>query len=153
MKQEGTCLSVTYIRITNVGNQRDMKKEILKKCEGHRDECPITDVLHRVGDKWSMLTVIMLSDHGTLRFNELHQLIETISQRMLTVTLKTLEADGLVSRKMYPQIPPKVEYTLTPLGESLVPPLMTLYDWANISMPAIKASRESFLKTNKSILV
>lgn len=126
-----------------------MKRENLKKCEGDRDECPITDVLHRVGDKWSMLTVIMLSDHGTLRFNELHQLIDTISQRMLTVTLKALEADGLVSRKMYPQIPPKVEYTLTPLGESLVPPLMTLYEWANRSMPAIRASRESF--QNKSV--
>jgi len=123
-----------------------MKKENLKKCDGHRDDCPITEVLHRIGDKWSMLTVIMLSDHGTLRFNELHQLIDTISQRMLAVTLKTLEADGLVSRKMYPQIPPKVEYTLTPLGESLVPPLMTLYDWANASMPAIKASRERFQK-------
>lgn len=123
-----------------------MEKEISKKCAADRDDCPIKDVLYRVGDKWSMLTVIMLSDHGTLRFNELHQLIDTISQRMLTVTLKTLEADGLVSRKMYPQIPPKVEYALTPLGESLVPPLMVLYDWANASMPAIKESRERFQK-------
>ena len=139
---------MTYIEVTIAENHRDMKKENLKKCAGDRDDCPIKDVLYRVGDKWSMLTVIMLSDHGTLRFNELHQLIDTISQRMLTVTLKTLEADGLVSRKMYPQIPPKVEYTLTPLGESLVPPLMTLYDWANDSMPAIKASRESFQKHN-----
>jgi len=121
-----------------------MKKEKLRKCESSRDDCPIKDVLYRVGDKWSMLTVIMLSDHGTLRFNELHQLIDPISQRMLTVTLKTLEADGLVFRKVYPQIPPKVEYTLTELGKSLVPPLMTLYDWANASMPAIKASRERY---------
>lgn len=146
MKQEGTRLSVTYIEITIAGNQSDMKKEILKKSAVDRDDCPITDILYRVGDKWSMLTVITLSDHGTLRFNELHQLIGTISQRMLTVTLKTLEVDGLVSRKMYAQIPPKVEYTLTPLGESLVPPLMTLYHWANTSMPAIKASREKFQK-------
>jgi len=144
MKQERTCPSVTYIEITIAENQRDMKKENLKKCAGDRDDCPIKDILYRVGDKWSMLTVIMLSDRGTLRFNELHQLIDDISQRMLTVTLKNLEADGLVSRKMYPQIPPKVEYTLTLLGESLVPPLMTLYDWANASMPAIKASRARF---------
>lgn len=123
-----------------------MKKEILRKCENDRDDCPVKDVLNRVGDKWSMLTVIMLSDHGTLRFNELHRLIDGISQRMLTVTLKTLEADGLLERKMYPQIPPKVEYTLTALGESLVSPLMTLYDWANAHMPAIKASRERFGK-------
>ena len=123
-----------------------MKKENSKKYEGNRDDCPITEILYRIGDKWSMLTVITLSDHGTLRFNELHQLIGTISQRMLTVTLKTLEADGLVLRKLYPQIPPKVEYTLTSLGESLVGPLMVLYDWANISMPAIKASRKNFQK-------
>lgn len=126
-----------------------MAKEILRKCEGDRDDCPIKDVLYRVGDKWSMLTVIMLSDHGTLRFNELHQLIDTISQRMLTVTLKTLETDGLVARKMYAQIPPKVEYSLTELGRSLVPPLMTLYNWANEKMPAIKASREHYKQLAK----
>lgn len=124
-----------------------MRKEISRKCENNRDDCPVKDVLNRVGDKWSMLTVIMLSDYGTLRFNELHHLIDGISQRMLTVTLKTLEADGLLKRKMYPQIPPKVEYTLTTLGESLVPPLMTLYDWANAHMPEIKMARERFGKT------
>lgn len=126
-----------------------MAKENLRKCEGNRDDCPIKDVLYRVGDKWSMLTVIMLNDHGTLRFNELHQLIDAISQRMLTVTLKTLEADGLVARKMYAQIPPKVEYSLTELGRSLVPPLMTLYNWANEKMPAIKASRELYKQLAK----
>jgi len=123
-----------------------MKKEISRKCESDRDNCPVKDVLHRVGDKWSMLTVIILSDHGTLRFNELHQLIDGISQKMLTVTLKMLEADGLVTRKMYAQVPPKVEYALTPLGESLVTPLMHLYDWANTNMPEIKASRERYEK-------
>jgi len=146
MKQERTCPSVTYSDVSNAENQMDMKKENLKKCAGDRDDCPIKDILYRVGDKWSMLTVIKLSDHGTLRFNELHQLIDDISQRMLAVTLKALETDGLVSRKMYAQIPPKVEYTLTPLGESLVPPLMNLYHWANESMPAIKESRERFQK-------
>jgi len=86
----------------------------------------------------------MLADHGTLRFNELHQMIDPISQKMLTVTLRTLESDGLVTRKMYAEIPPKVEYSLTPLGETLVPALMILYDWANANMPAIKASRNRF---------
>lgn len=118
-----------------------MIKKNLRKCEGGRENAPITDVLSRLGDKWSMCTVITLADHGILRFNELHQMIEPISQKMLTVTLKTLEADGLVTRKMYPEIPPKVEYSLTPLGKTLVPHLMTLYDWANDNMPAIKASR------------
>ena len=123
-----------------------MEKEILRKCENDQDNCPVKDVLNRVGDKWSMLTVIMLSDHGTLRFNKLHQLVDGISQKMLTVTLKTLEADGLVSRKMYAQIPPKVEYALTTLGQSLVPPLMHLYDWANAHMPEIKVSRARYEK-------
>jgi DNA-binding HxlR family transcriptional regulator len=132
--------------VTIIDNEQHMKREILRKCESDRDNCPVKDVLNRVGDKWSMLTVIMLSDHQTLRFNELHQLIAGISQKMLTVTLKTLEADGLVSRKMYAQIPPKVEYTLTELGCSLVPPLMQLYDWANAHMPEIKASREQYQK-------
>jgi DNA-binding HxlR family transcriptional regulator len=69
------------------------------------DNCPVKDVLNRVGDNLSMLTVIMLSDHGTLRFNELHGLIDGISQKMLIVTLKMLEADGLLIRKMYAQFP------------------------------------------------
>lgn len=123
-----------------------MKKEIERNCDNDHEECPVKDVLNRVGDKWSMLTVIMLSDHHTLRYNELHNFVKGISQKMLTVTLKTLEADGLVSRKMYPQIPPKVEYKLTPLGESLVVPLMHLYEWANAHMPEIKASRERYEK-------
>jgi DNA-binding HxlR family transcriptional regulator len=130
--------------VTITINQELVKKEIVRKCENDRDNCPVKDVLNRVGDKWSMLTVIMLSDHGTLRFNELHQLIDGISQKMLTVTLRALEADGIVSRTMYAQIPPKVEYALTSLGESLVTPLMTLYDWANQHMPEIKASRERY---------
>ncbi|RZJ73379.1 MAG: transcriptional regulator [Flavobacterium sp.] len=93
-----------------------------------------------------MLTILILNEKGTLRFNELHQLIDDISQKMLAVTLKTLEADGLAARKMYAQIPPRVEYTLTPLGQSLVPPLMVLYNWANTNMPEIKASRERYEK-------
>jgi len=134
--------------VTIVDFQRDMKKENLRKCTEGRENAPITDVLSRLGDKWSMCTVIMLADHGTLRFNELHQMIDGISQKMLTVTLKTLESDGLLTRKMYAQIPPKVEYKLTPLGETLVPHLMSLYDWANANMPDIKASRDSFIMKN-----
>ncbi len=141
-------MSGTYLKVTNIENERAMKKEILRKCENDRDHCPVKEVLNRVGDKWSMLTVIMLSDHGTLRFNELHQLIDGISQKMLTVTLKILETDGLLTRRMYAQIPPKVEYALTPLGESLVAPLMTLYDWANTHMPEIKASRQRHEKAD-----
>lgn len=120
-----------------------MIKENLKKYVVLED-CPVRNVLDRVGDKWSILVVTILGDAGTLRFNELNAIIGTISQKMLTVTLKTLEADGLISRKIYPQVPPRVEYTLTPLGESLLPAMSLLVNWALENMPAIKASREEY---------
>lgn len=120
-----------------------MKKEILRKF-GMIDDCPVRNVLDRVGDKWSILVITILGENGTLRFNELNSVIGTISQKMLAVTLKTLEADGLISRKIYPQVPPRVEYTLTPLGESLLPAMSSLVEWALVNMPVIKASREEY---------
>ena len=121
-----------------------MATEKVKKGETITD-CPIRNVLDRVGDKWSILVIIMLGDHGTLRFNQLHGHIGTISQKMLTVTLKTLEADGLVTRTMYPQIPPRVDYALTDLGRSLLPAVATLTTWASANMPTILASRTKYL--------
>lgn len=127
-----------------------MVKDNLKKYVV-ADDCPVRNVLDRVGDKWSILVISILGEAGTLRFNELSAVIGTISQKMLTVTLKTLEADGLVSRKIYPQVPPRVEYTLTPLGESLLPAMSLLVNWALENMPAIKASREEY--SNRKELV
>ena len=75
--------------------------------------CPIRDVLSRLGDKWSMLVLITLNANGTMRFSDIHKTIEDVSQRMLTVTLRTLESDGLVERKVYAEVPPRVEYCLT----------------------------------------
>jgi len=115
------------------------------------DDCPVRNVLDRVGDKWSILVITILGENGTLRFNELNAVIGTISQKMLTVTLKTLEADGLISRKIYPQVPPRVEYSLTPLGESLLPAMSSLVEWALLNMPVIKASREEY--SNRKELV
>jgi len=109
-------------------------------------DCPVRNVLDRVGDKWSILVISILGECGTLRFNELNQTIGNISQKMLTVTLKTLEADGLVTRKMYPQIPPKVEYSLTALGESLLPAIAGLTAWAQQNMPAVLTSRAKYKK-------
>ncbi len=108
------------------------------------EDCPVRNVLDRVGDKWSILIISILGEVGTQRFNELNHCIGNISQKMLTVTLKTLEADGLVSRKMFPTIPPKVEYTLTPLGQSLLPAIESLTKWALEHMPTILASREQY---------
>jgi len=120
-----------------------MIEENLKKYDSF-DDCPVRNVLDRIGDKWSILIISLLGECGTLRFNEINHKIGNISQKMLTVTLKTLEADGLVSRKIYPVIPPKVEYTLTLLGESLLPAIHTLTTWAVENMPAVLASRAEY---------
>ena len=116
-----------------------LKKSRKENCS--RADCPIRDVLVRVGDKWSMLIVDILGQYGTLRFSELNQKIGNISQKMLTVTLKNLEADGLIARKMYAQIPPKVEYSLTELGRSMLRPVTLLKEWATDNMAAVLASR------------
>lgn len=106
--------------------------------------CAIRNVLDRLGDKWSMLVIIILGEEGTMRFNQLHHEIGDISQKMLTVTLKNLEADGLLTRKVYAEIPPKVEYTLTERGTSLLPHLAALAGWAMTHMQGIYASRERY---------
>lgn len=101
------------------------------------------DVLARVGDKWSVLVVVVLDD-GTLRFNELKRRIGSISQRMLTRTLRGLERDGLVTRTMFPTIPPRVDYALTPLGLSLRAPVAALGDWSVGNHAAIERARQDF---------
>ncbi|MCW3479186.1 helix-turn-helix transcriptional regulator [Neisseriaceae bacterium JH1-16] len=112
---------------------------------GARQEykCPIRDVLDRVGDAWSVLVVSNLAE-GPTRFNELKRRVEGISQRMLTVTLRHLERDGLVSRTVLPTTPPQVEYALTELGHSLCGPLDVLSGWATANQPLIRASRERY---------
>ncbi len=96
----------------------------------HIGTCPIRDILSRLGDKWSLLVLATLSVNGIMRFNDIHRSIGDISQRMLTVTLRSLESDGLVTRKIYPEVPPRVEYNLTDSGNSLMPHLNNLVDWA-----------------------
>lgn len=93
--------------------------------------CPVRDIIARLSDKWTLLAIYALAGYGTLRFNELKHKIGDISQRMLTVTLRNLENDGLVTRKIYPEVPPRVEYQLTDLGKSLTSQVVLLIDWAN----------------------
>ncbi|WP_339676607.1 helix-turn-helix domain-containing protein [Cyclobacterium marinum] len=124
-----------------------MNEKKIKKM-GNIENCPVRNVIDRIGDKWSMLIILLLADEQVLRFNEIHKSIGTISQKMLTVTLKSLESDGLVKRTVYPQIPPKVEYELTPRGKSLLPHLLVLTEWANKNMSNIKASRAQYEKSN-----
>ncbi len=104
--------------------------------------CPVRHVLDRVGDKWSTLVLLLLGEKEILRFNQLSHAIGDISQKMLTVTLRSLESDGLVSRKIYAEIPPRVEYQLTPLGESLVPLIQEMVKWADQNFEKIKKNRE-----------
>jgi DNA-binding HxlR family transcriptional regulator len=121
-----------------------MNENIFKKY-GSPEQCPVRNVIDRIGDKWSILVLMLLEEANVLRFNELHTCIKTISQKMLAVTLKSLEADGLVKRTVYPQIPPKVEYELTSRGKSLLPHLHGLVNWAKNNMNEIKKSRETFV--------
>ena len=105
--------------------------------------CPVRDVLSRLGDKWSMLVLITLNANGVMRFSDIHKTIEDVSQRMLTVTLRTLEADGLVARKIYAEVPPRVEYCLTKTGHSLIPHIEALVGWALENMSVILKNRET----------
>ena len=108
----------------------------------HTENCPIRDILSRLSSKWAMLILITLDANEVMRFNDLQKSIGDISQRMLSVTLRTLEADGLIGRKAYPEIPPRVEYSLTPRGLSLIPYLEGLVGWALANMPQIMNERE-----------
>jgi len=108
------------------------------------DSCPaVREVLNRVGDKWSVLIVGLLAD-GPKRFSELRRTIEGISQRMLTLTLRGLERDGLVTRTVYPTIPPRVEYQLTELGRTLRKPIQSLAKWAQENRERIQQSRNRY---------
>ena len=109
-----------------------------------RDEgCPMRDILDRVGDKWSVLVVILLRD-GKMRFSGLRRAVEGISQRMLTQTLRQLERDGLVDRTVYPEVPVRVEYALTALGRTLIEPLSALAEWAQTNRDAILSNRAAY---------
>jgi DNA-binding HxlR family transcriptional regulator len=113
-------------------------------------ECrAVNSVLARVGDKWSVLIIVLLGD-GTKRFNEIKRLVGGISQRMLTLTLRGLERDGLITRTMFPTIPPRVDYELTDLGRSLWAAVEPLGLWARDHVPEIHKAREKFDKKSKS---
>lgn len=106
--------------------------------------CPaVTDVLSRIGDKWSMQVVMQLGG-GSLRFNQLRREIDGISQRMLTRTLRGLERDGLVSRTVTPSVPPRVDYELTTLGQSLREPVARLGEWAIANKEAVADARSQY---------
>ena len=110
---------------------------------GERSPCRAREVLQRVGDKWSVLAIDLLGQ-GTMRFTELHRAIDGITARMLTVTLRGLERDGIVTRTIHPVIPPRVEYALTPMGRTLLDTVGQLVDWTDSHLPEIQAARAAY---------
>jgi DNA-binding HxlR family transcriptional regulator len=113
------------------------KRHLSENCQA------VSEVLSRVGDKWTVLVVKILGG-GPMRFNELKRTIDGISQRMLTLTLRALERDGLVTRTVFPSVPPRVEYELTALGRSLLMPVSALATWAIDHRGAIDGARRKF---------
>lgn len=109
--------------------------------------CPVRNVIARFGTKWALLTVLIIGEHGVVRFNELCRLIPDVSSRVLSSTLRTLEADGYIDRKVYAVVPPKVEYRLTEVGESLLPLIRQLTEWAQANMKRVVDHRKDFEAT------
>ncbi len=105
--------------------------------------CPIRNILARIGDKWSMLVLCAVNENDGIRFGDLYRSIPDISQKMLTSTLRTLENEGYLTRKVYPEAPPRVEYSLTPLGHTLIPHIDGLVGWALSHRTEIEAARQS----------
>ena len=105
--------------------------------------CPVREVMDRLGDKWTVLVILALAS-GTLRFSRLRDAIADISQRMLTRTLRHLERDGLVRREIFPEVPPRVEYSLTTTGQSFLGPLQQLVQWAGENQPVIIKARSAY---------
>lgn len=112
--------------------------------EEHHEFCPVRDIMDRFGDKWSLLAILNLGYSGKTRFNELKNKIDGISQRMLTVTLRTLERDGLIERRVYAEVPPRVEYDLTLLGHSLLRKILDLAQWASGNVDEILKARATY---------
>ena len=108
-----------------------------------REDCEVRQILDRVADKWSLL-VIALLENRTMRFTELRRQIDGVSQRMLTVTLRQLERDGLVTRTVYPVVPPRVDYALTPLGAGLHETIQALVSWTEQHQGQIAAARAAY---------
>jgi DNA-binding HxlR family transcriptional regulator len=134
--------------VTIADNQQiELRKKLqifFQDKEEHHEFCPVRDIMDRFGDKWSLLAILNLGYSGKTRFNELKNKIDGISQRMLTVTLRTLERDGLIARQIYAEVPPRVEYELTFLGQSLLQKILDLAQWASGSVDEIINARAAY---------
>jgi len=129
------------------------KKTIMRPAELEHTpaNCHAREMLARVGDKWSVYVIHVLGDAGTLRFNELRSRVNGISQRMLTVTLRGMERDGLVTRTVYPEVPPRVEYALTRLGRTLRQLVRGLVEWSGAHLTEVDAARAAYDARNRRL--
>jgi DNA-binding HxlR family transcriptional regulator len=109
----------------------------------YNDNCPTRQALDRIADKWTVLVIGML-EQNPKRFSDLQRAIKGISQKMLTQTLRTLERDGLVTRTVYAQVPPRVDYELTPLGRTLIDPIRAIREWAETYIPQVLEAQEIY---------
>ena len=123
-----------------IGQQKDQKNKEIR--DALFPDCPIRNVLARVGDKWSLLVLYNLQHRVPVRFKELQRQIPEISQKSLTQTLRTLEVDGFVTREVFPEVPPRVEYSLTPRALSFLPLVENMIKWATENMEEIIKDRE-----------
>jgi DNA-binding HxlR family transcriptional regulator len=130
-------------RAVKLGGPKRMLKRPAE-VEYTETNCHARELLMRIGDKWSVYVIHVLGDAGTLRFNELRSQVDGISQRMLTVTLRGMERDGLVSRAVYPEVPPRVEYSLTPLGKTLRQLVRGLVEWSGAHLKEVDAARAAY---------
>jgi DNA-binding HxlR family transcriptional regulator len=147
MTQEGTLTSPSSSQVTEVVSAEpgaaacDTRPDVFQW--DAREDCGVRQILCRIADKWSLLVISLLEEH-TMRFGQLRREIDGISQRMLTVTLRNLERDGLIYRKVFPEIPPRVEYRLSPLGCTLIDTIQSLVRWADEHQEQIAHAREAF---------
>ena len=129
-----------------MNEQKDQKNKEIR--DALFPDCPIRNVLARVGDKWSLLVLYNLQHSEPVRFKELQRQIPDISQKSLTQTLRTLEEDGFVSREVFPEVPPRVEYSLTPLALSFLPLVENMINWAKENMDEIIKDRTNNYETD-----
>ena len=129
-----------------MNEQKDQKNKEIR--DALFPDCPIRNVLSRVGDKWSLLVLYNLQHREPVRFKELQRQIPDISQKSLTQTLRTLEEDGFVSREVFPEVPPRVEYSLTPRALSFLPLVENMINWAKENMDEIIKDRTNNYETD-----
>ena len=129
-----------------IGQQKDQKNKEIR--DALFPDCPIRNVLSRVGDKWSLLVLYNLQHREPVRFKELQRQIPDISQKSLTQTLRTLEEDGFVSREVFPEVPPRVEYSLTARAHSFLPLVENMINWAKENMDEIIKDRTNNYETD-----